>query len=245
MSVTINKEAKNLSDILLNHNWCLVQLFDRVYSITIGNEESKWILKIHSKKIYSVKETDNLKRIQGIHGVPTLLLSGCIQNPEANYIIISKASGLDLYEHVQLYGYLSEKEAKNIIKKLLLILVKIHEKKVIHRDIKMENIVYDKDTKDITLIDFEGKSTLEYNSPEQCKFDKITPKTDLWSVGILLHILVSGSYPFTDRKEIIHKKLHVRRVFSPDATDFIKCLLEREELLRYNASEALNHPWID
>lgn len=238
--IFINKDAVKVDELFLNENWALTEIFERIYSISVKNEKLKWLVKIYDKKKYAEKESKNLHCLKKVDGVPKVLAVGF--SDELNYVIISEAPGIDLFEYIQQYGIMEEKEVKKIAKKLLKIVNSIHSYDMIHKDIKPENIIYD--GKNITLIDFEEKYTDEYRSPELVNGEKLTEKTDIWSVGISLYFLMTGKVPFNSEREILRKKLVFPNKWSEDFKDFMSCLIERELLMRYTAEEALNHIWI-
>lgn len=112
-------------------------------------------------------------------------------------------------------GYFSEKECKPLIKQALSALTYLHAKGIVHRDLKLENLLI-KNTKkglQLKIVDF-GHSTLispkmylngvcgsaYYIAPEVLK-KRYNKKCDLWSMGIILFTVLTGHYPF-DNAEI-------------------------------------------
>jgi len=106
-------------------------------------------------------------------------------------------------------GRLSERQAFSVFKQLLSALSYLHRKNITHNDIKLENIfVKSKIVPKIVLGDFGNASyneggkkklltTVEYSTPEQCRFKKINPADhDVWSALIVYYILLIGSYPY-------------------------------------------------
>lgn len=240
--IFFNKDAINLEDLFLNENWCLSEVFDRVYSVTVGDVKLNWLIKTYDSQKYAKRESKALYNLKKVKGVPKILAVGFSNS--LNYIMLSEAPGQDLYEHVTSHGTMTEKEVKNIANQLLKIIRDIHNKHIIHKDIKPENIVYDPKTSSIVLIDFEGKYTQDYRSPEQVnRKSPISSKTDIWSVGITLYYLMIRDVPFNNEKEILHKRISFPKSWSEDFKDFMECLIERNTILRYSAMEALDHTW--
>jgi calcium-dependent protein kinase len=143
-----------------------------------------------------------------------------------------------------------------------------HSNKVVHRDLKPENVLLEqaKDFDQIKIIDFgtslvikEGKSLDEklgtpyYIAPEVLN-KKYNEKCDLWSIGVITYIVLSGMPPFngnTDQE--IMKKVKIGKFsfsdpcwssISDNAKDFITKLFTFDMDKRPSASEALQHPWI-
>jgi len=145
----------------------------------------------------------------------------------------------------------------------------MHNRKVIHKDVKLENILFETDDpKDWTvqLIDFglskkyvrqselyrERGGTLYTMSPEA--LDGVyTTKLDVWSVGVVAYLLISGDRPFRGKtpQEMVTNILEGELVFdaqvwkrrSPECKDFISLLLQKDADLRPDAEAALNHSW--
>jgi len=239
--IFVNKDAVKVDELFFNEDWNIKKMFDRIYSINANGKSLNWLIKTYEKEKYAKKESDTLKKLKNVSGVPRILAANLSEN--FNYIILSKIPGLDLFEHLEKYGKMTEKTVKPIILKILTIVEKMHDKKIIHKDIKPENIVYDKDTDNIYLIDFEGKHTDDYSSPEQVQQKQLGTKTDIWSVGITLYYLLTKNVPFTSKASILRGKLKFGKKWSDDLQDFFGCLLEREPTLRYTASEAIDHVW--
>jgi serine/threonine protein kinase len=240
--IFINKDAIKLDELFLNENWCLSEIFDRVYSISVRDNKLKWLVKIYDKKKYAKRESENLNKLKRIDGVPKVLAVGL--SDTLNYVILSEAPGMDLYEYINKHGVMTEKEVKSVARQLLTIVREIHDRNIVHKDIKPENIIYDNETDKITLIDFEEKYTDDYRSPEQVYGKTVCEKTDIWSIGITFYYLVTGHVPFSNEREILRKKIAFPAKWSEDFKDFLCCLIERDVNLRYNAEEALDHVWL-
>lgn len=238
--IFINKDAININELFLNEEWELIKIYDRVYSITVNGKNIDWIIKVHPEKKYADREIKRLNMLKNVKGIPKILAVGLSNN--FNYIILSRAKGVDLFEYVQKHGVFTEKKIRPLIRNFLTILKQVHDKGIIHKDLKPENIIYD--GSELVLIDFEGKQTNAYRSPEQVIGGKITEKTDIWSTGIICYYLLTGDVPYQNGKEILNKKLHFCKKWSDDFKDFLSCLLEREICYRYNTKEALEHIWL-
>jgi serine/threonine protein kinase len=241
--IFLNDNAIDVKDLFLNKNWNISKLFDRIYSICVEGEKLQWLVKTYENKKYAKIESDNLNSLKKINGIPKVLATNISRS--LSYIILSEAPGMDLFEYIDKYGVLSEKKIRVIAKQLLSIISSMHKKRIIHKDIKPENIIYDSETEAITLIDFEEKYTEDYRSPEQISKKDLTDKCDMWSTGITLYYLYTGDVPFRNEKAILYKTLVFPKGTSESFKDFLGCLIERNVSLRYSADEALNHFWIN
>jgi serine/threonine protein kinase len=241
--IFINKDAIRLDDLFLNQNWSLGKFFGNVYTLTVNGKELDWVVKTYKSKKMAKRESENLYALDNVPGVPKILATG--MGDKLNYIILSKFPGIDLYEYMYKHGVFSVQEVKGLCIQILTVLRDIHKRGVIHRDIKPENIVYDDKTGKIMLIDFEGKLTDNYCSPEQVLHTKITEKTDLWSFGCTIYTLVTGDTPFHTSRETLQKTPFWPKKWKEPFKDFLSCVLERNVHLRFTATEALNHEWLD
>ncbi len=232
--ILINKDAINVDQLFFDQEWIIEKLYDRIYTINVSGKKLDWLIKTYDKYKYAKAENDNLSKLRGIEGVPSVLAASFKE--KFNYLLLSRFEGIDLCDFIDTHGPMTERYVKKIAKQLLKIVFEMHKRGVIHKDIKPENIVYNDNTKDIYLIDFEGKNTEEYSSPEQIKNHRITEKTDTWSVGATLYFLLTGNY--------IPKPVVFRKKWSDELKDFLSCLLESEVVLRYSAEDALSHSWL-
>lgn len=165
-------------------------------------------------------------------------------------------------------GHFSEKDAAVIMRQLLSCINYCHARNIVHRDIKPENILLEsnKDFNQIKIIDFgisvvkeadkfieESIGTPYYIAPEVWK-KKYDEKCDVWSCGVILYILLSGSPPFNASSDAEMKKKILNGSFSmsgkvwdaisDDAKDLVTQLLTYDTADRVTAGDALSHPWI-
>jgi calcium-dependent protein kinase len=184
------------------------------------------------------------------------------------FLVTEYCSGGDLLDHISNKSEFGEREAAEITEKILKALNHCHSKNIAHRDIKPENILYSsKDAHaEIKLIDFglakksecHSKTyqtivgTCYYIAPEVID-GNYTFACDIWSVGVILHILLSGRLPFSGNtdEEIFRniKKGHISfddpvwDSVTPPGRDLLSKLLDPDENRRPTAAEALKHEW--
>uniref|UniRef100_H3AD84 Protein kinase domain-containing protein n=1 Tax=Latimeria chalumnae TaxID=7897 RepID=H3AD84_LATCH len=144
----------------------------------------------------------------------------------------------------------------------------MHQQYVLHLDLKPENILcVNQVTNQIKIIDFGLArrykprerlkvhfGTPEFLAPEVINYDFVSFPTDMWSVGIIVYMLLSGLSPFLGGSdtETMNNILCCDWSFeeesfgkvSRDAKDFVKSLLVKEKGGRLSASECLRHPWL-
>jgi calcium-dependent protein kinase len=185
-------------------------------------------------------------------------------------IVMEYLAGPNLFEVIALkkiHSY-SEKDAQEITKCILKALVFIHKKKIVHRDLKPENLIFGipGDYQSLKIIDFNLSTYFVkqrrkmnktagsplYMAPELI-LGTYTFKTDMWSVGIILYVLLTGVHPFTaeDLEKLFYQiaegKWNMmvlgRSHCSNEAKDLVEKLLVVSEKERLSADEALQHPW--
>jgi len=183
------------------------------------------------------------------------------------YIISEYLEGGELFDRIIENDHFSEKDTAKIMQQLLSAVSYCHNHNIVHRDLKPENLVYETKKKDSNLkvIDFgtakdfkpnqkmnETYGTAYYIAPEILN-QNYTEKCDIWSCGVILYILLSGTPPFPGRddKEILRKVKTGKYNFddavwlnvSDDAKKFIKRMMDMDQNKRINAQEALADPW--
>jgi calcium-dependent protein kinase len=182
------------------------------------------------------------------------------------HIVMEYLQGEDLFKVItnRKYNNYSEKDAAEIIKQLLKAVIFIHNKKIVHRDIKPENILFSVsgDYTSLKLIDF-GLSTHHftkkqvvgspyYMAPEIID-GNYSFKTDNWSIGVILYVLMTGKYPYTgeDQKTVFNKiryeNFNVKDLqaskCSKEVKNLISKLLIKDVKDRLSIEDALEHPW--
>ena len=220
-------------------------------------------MKIVNKKLHSSNnEIEILRKISHPHIVN---LFEIFEDKNKYYIINELCDGGELFSAISDRGYFTEFEASRIIKQLLETINYLHTINIVHRDIKPENIMFMANGKDIKLIDFGTAIEL----PKRKKLTKLTgtsyylapevishnydEKCDVWSCGIILHILLCGYPPFNGPTNndiysaIQHSKLLFKREnwthISKEAIKLIKKMLEKNPKKRPSAEECLTDFW--
>ncbi|CAM9116176.1 unnamed protein product [Scytosiphon promiscuus] len=183
------------------------------------------------------------------------------------YLIMKLCTGGDLHSRTPY----TEKAAADIITKLLSATWYMHQQGIVHRDLKLENVVYESKARDadIFIIDY-GLSKIVDTSEERMKevvgtlytmapevlnggitYDK---SCDMWSIGVMAFVLLSGDMPFnfTTKQKLVRAVEEGSYEFSGkrwnrvsgEARDFIRHMMVKKPSERYNAGQALQHAWI-
>ncbi|OMJ77561.1 hypothetical protein SteCoe_22809 [Stentor coeruleus] len=183
------------------------------------------------------------------------------------YIVMEYCPEGDLFDELERVGKFDEDSAAKIMNQIFSSVNYIHNKKIVHRDIKLENILISSKDKDLhlKLIDFNiatffmGKrlskftGTSFYIAPEVIK-ENYNEKCDVWSCGVIMYLLLTGNFPFdgNSRDEIFNKISQVNinlkdglmENLSPLAKSLLESLLKKDPNNRCTAKQALDHPWI-
>lgn len=204
---------------------------------------------------------ENLVKIHRVYEVDQML-----------YVVMELGAGGDLYRQLLRRGRFSERDAARTIKQLMLALQALHAKKILHLDIKLENILLssadDADAR-IMLADFglaqfmsskqtqtqaTMSGTVGYIAPEIVTSHSYSPAADVFSAGVVLFILLVGYPPFCgDSKiEILLKisrgdvRFHANDwdSVSPAAMELVAKMLAARVQDRITVDEVLAHPWI-
>lgn len=163
---------------------------------------------------------------------------------------------------------MSEAEVINYMRQICEGIKHMHEKNIIHLDVKPENIMCQtRKSTNIKLIDFGlatkldpnevvkiSTGTAEFAAPEIVEREPVGFYTDMWAVGVLSYVLLSGLSPFAGENDVATLK-NVKacdwdfdedafRHISDEGKDFIRRLLVKNKEKRLNAHECLLHPWL-
>jgi serine/threonine protein kinase len=169
----------------------------------------------------------------------------------------------DLLGFMKKRGKLSEPTAKIIFKQIIKGLQFIHKKRIVHRDIKLDNILIDL-TNTVKICDFgvsrilqpkdimyEHCGTPAYIAPEIFKDEGYEGfSCDVWSAGVTLYYMLAGMQPFKADKIEELKEIIIKGEFEPienlsnEASDLINKMLEVDPEKRITVDEILKHPWL-
>lgn len=198
-----------------------------------------------------------------------LLLHDSFESPEELVMIFDFMSGCDIFERLSTAEFeLNEREIVNYIRQICSALEFLHGQSYGHFDIRPENIVYTTRTSSNVKIIELGQSrhltpgdqikiqntTAEYAAPEIHQCDMVSTVTDMWSVGVLAYVLLSGLNPFTaeTNQQMIDNISGATYSYddesfkqvSVEALDFTDRLMTKERKHRMTAAEAMKHPWL-
>ncbi|KAI9527622.1 serine/threonine-protein kinase 17B [Pseudochaenichthys georgianus] len=184
-------------------------------------------------------------------------------------LMLEYAAGGEIFDHCMSEELLPEAQITRLIRQTLEGVHHLHQSSLVHLDLKPQNILLTclSPPGDIKIVDFglarrlgavgelrEILGTPEYVAPEILNYEPITTATDLWSVGVITYMLVTGESPFVgdDKQETYLNVSQVNVDYSMEAfsrvselaVDFIRKLLVKTPEDRPTAAECMSHPWL-
>ena len=248
--------------------------FGEVYSCNDRETGAERAVKMIPKNEVDEYENDQVRHefhvLKHLDSPNLLKVYEMFEDETSFYIVSDLYKGGDLFDEIEQGGPLDEENVAMIMNTLLTCVNYCHKNNLVHRDLKPENILLEEDNcgwDDLKVIDFglaangdnsEGRFTevigSSYYFPPQVLMGSYTSKCDIWSVGVICYILMSGYPPFSGACEDDILKAILKGDFtfkdtqfghiSQSAKDFISSLLAYQEEDRPTAEEALQHPWL-
>jgi len=241
--------------------------------------EKRYALKVIATKaddhqsINRIYEEINIMRVLGNH--PAIIQLIDMDEGAMNQIrlVLELCEGGELYDRIQQKQFYPEAEAKILIRNLLEAVGFFHGKGIMHRDLKPENILLASKVSntDIKISDF-GLAKISkdyprrlprshsicgsdfYLAPEVIKQEEYGREIDIWSVGVVAYVILSGSLPFFHNvlhklyRQIVERDLsfpeQAWKSVAKGSQDFILRLLQVRPGDRLTAEQSLNHPWL-
>ncbi|CAG9460057.1 unnamed protein product [Pedinophyceae sp. YPF-701] len=228
-----------------------------------------------AKHMASIRnEVTALLRLRGTLNV--VHLYGAFEDDENVYLVTEMCRGGEMLHRIGERPY-TERTVASFMRAVLRTLAQCHANNIIHRDVKPGNFMFldDSDHARVKAIDFGLAVPFEdedlpldnlgfdgtpwFMAPEMLR-SEVVPATDVWAAGVMAHQLLTGRFPFNDRKNpmspslslvwrsILMDELSFNKPYwadiSDEGKDFVRRLLQKEPGDRLTAKEALQHPWL-
>lgn len=173
--------------------------------------------------------------------------------------------GVQLLDYIISHRKLKEKQARAFFRQILSAVDYCHRNSIVHRDLKIENILVNSKTGDIKLLDFGLSNfyrndecletfcgSLYFAAPELLKGTIYTgPEVDVWSLGVVLFVLVTGHVPFDDKNlAALHEKIKSCRLEIPEGIsdrcrELLTRMICRDPSQRATMDDVIFHPWVN
>ncbi|XP_077394494.1 MAP/microtubule affinity-regulating kinase 3a isoform X13 [Festucalex cinctus] len=204
-------------------------------------------------------------RIMKILNHPNIVkLFEVIETERTLYLVMEYASGGEVFDYLVAHGRMKEKEARAKFRQIVSAVQYCHQKHIVHRDLKAENLLLDADM-NIKIADFgfSNEFTLgnkldtfcgspPYAAPELFQGKKYDgPEVDVWSLGVILYTLVSGSLPFDGqnlkelRERVLRGKYRIPFYMSTDCENLLKRFLVLNPAKRGTLEQIMKDRWIN
>ncbi|XP_078418592.1 MAP/microtubule affinity-regulating kinase 3a isoform X8 [Cetorhinus maximus] len=187
-----------------------------------------------------------------------------IETEKTLYLVMEYASGGEVFDYLVAHGRMKEKEARAKFRQIVSAVQYCHQKQIVHRDLKAENLLLDADM-NIKIADFGFSNEFTvgnkldtfcgsppYAAPELFQGKKYDgPEVDVWSLGVILYTLVSGSLPFDGqnlkelRERVLRGKYRIPFYMSTDCENLLKRFLVLNPSKRGTLEQIMKDRWIN
>ncbi|XP_033735129.1 MAP/microtubule affinity-regulating kinase 3-like isoform X14 [Pecten maximus] len=187
-----------------------------------------------------------------------------IETEKTLYLVMEYASGGEVFDYLVAHGRMKEKEARAKFRQIVSAVQYCHQKHIVHRDLKAENLLLDGDM-NIKIADFGFSNEFvpgnkldtfcgspPYAAPELFQGKKYDgPEVDVWSLGVILYTLVSGSLPFDGqnlkelRERVLRGKYRIPFYMSTDCENLLKKFLVLNPTKRASLENIMRDKWMN
>ncbi|XP_030745104.1 serine/threonine-protein kinase D3 isoform X2 [Sitophilus oryzae] len=229
-------------------------------------------IKVIDKLRFPTKQEAQLKNevaiLQNLSNPGVVNLERMFETPERIFVVMEKLKG-DMLEMILSHdkGRLTERVTKFLITQILVALKHLHSKNIVHCDLKPENVLLNSDSEypQVKLCDFgfariigeksfrrSVVGTPAYLAPEVLRNKGYNRSLDMWSVGVIVYVSLSGTFPFNEDEDINDQIQNAAFMYPPnpwkeissDAIDLINNLLQVKQRKRYTVDKSLQHIWL-
>lgn len=245
--------------------------FGAVYEAVSKKSRKKYAVKVMTLKNIPENFLDSLNReiliAERLDHHNIVKVRHTFRDASHVYIVMDLFEGGDVHDYLENYEYLNECAAFVIFNQLVEAVVYLHSHSIVHRDIKLENLVYDnKKNMHVALTDFgfavnrlpsdslldDYPGSPQYAAPELFLGNPYTGyPADVWAMGICLYVMLTGRYPVDTENaqvygtQIIRGTIMLPNSLSPAAKDILTRMLQKDEGARATAEQIRNHPWMN
>lgn len=205
------------------------------------------------------REIQNLKLFRHPH---IIKLYQVINTPSDIFMVMEFVAGGELFDHIVKNGKLNETVGRKFFQQIISGVAYCHRHMIVHRDLKPENLLLDENM-NVKIADFGLSNMMKdgeflrtscgspnYAAPEVVSGELYAgPEVDIWSCGIILYALLTGTLPFDDESvQVLFKKIRSGVYVTPDylsrpVAQLIEHMLTVDPLKRATIKEIREHEW--
>ncbi|XP_076835328.1 serine/threonine-protein kinase D3 isoform X1 [Brachyhypopomus gauderio] len=229
-------------------------------------------IKVIDKMRFPTKQESQLRNevaiLQNLHHPGIVNLECMFETTERVFVVMEKLHG-DMLEMIlsSEKSRLPERITKFLVTQILVALRHLHFKNIVHCDLKPENVLLAsaEPFPQVKLCDFgfariigeksfrrSVVGTPAYLAPEVLRSKGYNRSLDMWSVGVIIYVSLSGTFPFNEDEDINDQIQNAAFMYPPtlwkeissEATDLINNLLQVKMRKRYSVDKTLSHPWL-
>uniref|UniRef100_A0A3P9HSH3 Serine/threonine-protein kinase n=1 Tax=Oryzias latipes TaxID=8090 RepID=A0A3P9HSH3_ORYLA len=229
-------------------------------------------IKIIDKMRFPTKQESQLRNevaiLQKLHHPGIVNLECMFETPEQVFVVMEKLHG-DMLEMIlsSEKSRLPERLTKFLVMQILVALRHLHFKNIVHCDLKPENVLLAsaEPFPQVKLCDFgfariigeksfrrSVVGTPAYLAPEVLRSKGYNRSLDMWSVGVIVYVSLSGTFPFNEDEDINDQIQNAAFMYPPnpwkdiseEAKDLINNLLQVKMRKRFSVDKSLSHPWL-
>lgn len=206
------------------------------------------------------REMRVMRQLSGHRGVVQLL--ECAETSQYIYIVMEYCQGGSLLDAVRERRHLPEQEAARLFQQLVRALQHCHRRGIVHRDIKLENVLLD-GRGNIRLVDFglagyfmaDKRLRCHCGSPSYAapeivgRQEYLATPVDVWSLGVVLFAMISGYLPFQAKEKKVLSEKILAGIHRPptwmsyEAADVIRRMLDVDAAKRIALDDVCKHPF--
>jgi len=257
------KETRLLGSGEISEVYLATDTYLQNHLVTLKKIKKEKLNPILRKKLNT--EIAILKRIAAIPADCFVQLLDVLEDSEHVYLVMEYIEGNELFDLVDQFPYgVPEVLCMKILRQIFVAIAHLHRNNIAHRDLKLENILYNATTEQIKVIDFGFASTTENKLEDYCgSIHYISPqilnkvpfdgkKADVWALGVISFALLAVKFPFDDENDnqsniffqIRRGLFDVPAHFSNLARSFVEELLNPNEDARPSVEDCLDHPFL-
>ncbi|TSP57645.1 Serine/threonine-protein kinase D3 [Bagarius yarrelli] len=229
-------------------------------------------IKVIDKMRFPTKQESQLRNevaiLQNLHHPGIVNLECMFETPERVFVVMEKLHG-DMLEMILSSdkSRLPERLTKFLVTQILVALRHLHFKNIVHCDLKPENVLLAsaEPFPQVKLCDFgfariigeksfrrSVVGTPAYLAPEVLRSKGYNRSLDMWSVGVIVYVSLSGTFPFNEDEDINDQIQNAAFMYPPnpwkeisgEAIDLINNLLQVKMRKRFSVDKSLSHPWL-